>query len=323
MSINNNIVTSSSNSPVVQIVQDALVGAYLMTSPSAFIDKPTFFDLVFTIGESHRVPPPAFTKPSQLWTGSQLLSLLLPSDFDLTIGDLEIQGGIIIKGRLSKKSLGPTAGGLIHRLFLHYSPAVCAEFIGKIQLAVNLWMTSKSLSVGIQDCCLPEAVAKSIRQDLEEGVEELTDPYETEDNSRRTANALRDEVAVQAIESFRAEGDSHGFTVMAASGSKGGAINIAQITTCVGQQSVQGQRITGPNGRGSSHFFIGDPTPKAHGFVSSSYIKGLDPIEFFKHAQGGREGLIDTAPVSGDVSSRTLCSIPHGRRCCCRRPQAP
>ncbi len=34
---------------------------------------------------------------------------------------------------------------------------------------------------------------------------------------------------------------------------------------------------------------------KQKGFVHSSYKKGLDPIEFFFHAMGGREGLVDTA----------------------------
>jgi DNA-directed RNA polymerase subunit A' len=29
--------------------------------------------------------------------------------------------------------------------------------------------------------------------------------------------------------------------------------------------------------------------------VHSSYKEGLDPIEFFFHAMGGREGLVDTA----------------------------
>lgn len=34
---------------------------------------------------------------------------------------------------------------------------------------------------------------------------------------------------------------------------------------------------------------------KARGFVSSSYKDGLKPLEFYFHAMGGREGLVDTA----------------------------
>ena len=43
------------------------------------------------------------------------------------------------------------------------------------------------------------------------------------------------------------------------------------------------------------HFKQFDDTPKARGFVESSFIKGLTPDELFFHAMGGRVGLIDTA----------------------------
>ncbi|MHA1783572.1 MAG: DNA-directed RNA polymerase subunit A', partial [Candidatus Helarchaeota archaeon] len=39
----------------------------------------------------------------------------------------------------------------------------------------------------------------------------------------------------------------------------------------------------------------GDLSAAARGFVSANYRKGLKPIEFFFHAMGGREGLVDTA----------------------------
>lgn len=35
--------------------------------------------------------------------------------------------------------------------------------------------------------------------------------------------------------------------------------------------------------------------PESRGFVENSYLQGLTPQEFFFHAMGGREGLIDTA----------------------------
>ena len=43
------------------------------------------------------------------------------------------------------------------------------------------------------------------------------------------------------------------------------------------------------------HFKINDLSPKSRGFVTSSYRNGLKPVEFFFHAMGGREGLVDTA----------------------------
>jgi DNA-directed RNA polymerase II subunit RPB1 len=35
--------------------------------------------------------------------------------------------------------------------------------------------------------------------------------------------------------------------------------------------------------------------------VQNNYINGLDPSEFFFHAMGGREGLIDTAVKTAET----------------------
>lgn len=37
------------------------------------------------------------------------------------------------------------------------------------------------------------------------------------------------------------------------------------------------------------------------GFVENSYLRGLNPQEFFFHAMGGREGLIDTAVKTSET----------------------
>ena len=83
---------------------------------------------------------------------------------------------------------------------------------------------------------------------------------------------------------------------MAVSGARGSMLNLTQMAACVGQQSVRGERIRrGYEGRTLPHFRRGDLGAEAHGFVQSSYKEGLNPTEFFFHAIGGREGLVDTA----------------------------
>ena len=83
---------------------------------------------------------------------------------------------------------------------------------------------------------------------------------------------------------------------MVTAGSKGSYINISQIIACVGQQGVEGQRIPfGFKKRTLPHFMKDDFGPESRGFVENSYLRGLSAQEFFFHAMGGREGLIDTA----------------------------
>jgi DNA-directed RNA polymerase subunit A' len=73
-------------------------------------------------------------------------------------------------------------------------------------------------------------------------------------------------------------------------------LNLTQMAGCVGQQAVRGERINrGYEGRTLSHFLPDDLSADAHGFVENSYRNGLTPREFFFHAMGGREGLVDTA----------------------------
>jgi len=73
-------------------------------------------------------------------------------------------------------------------------------------------------------------------------------------------------------------------------------LNLTQMTGCVGQQAVRGERINrGYENRTLSHFKEDDLSADARGFVRHSYKEGLTPKEFFFHAMGGREGLVDTA----------------------------
>jgi DNA-directed RNA polymerase II subunit RPB1 len=89
---------------------------------------------------------------------------------------------------------------------------------------------------------------------------------------------------------------------MVTAGSKGSFINISQMAACVGQQNVEGKRIPfGFSGRTLPHFTKDDYGPESRGFVENSYLRGLTPQEFFFHAMGGREGLIDTAVKTSET----------------------
>ena len=101
--------------------------------------------------------------------------------------------------------------------------------------------------------------------------------------------------------------------IMARSGSKGSAINVAQMVACVGQQIIGGQRV--PDGfqdRSLPHFHKNARQPPSKGFVRNSFYSGLVPTEFLFHAISGREGLVDTAvktAETGYMSRRLMKSL--------------
>ena len=49
------------------------------------------------------------------------------------------------------------------------------------------------------------------------------------------------------------------------------------------------------------HFIKDDYGPESKGFVYNSFLIGLTPSEFFFHAMGGREGVIDTAVKTAET----------------------
>ncbi|MHA2358446.1 MAG: hypothetical protein ACXABK_06740 [Candidatus Heimdallarchaeaceae archaeon] len=93
-------------------------------------------------------------------------------------------------------------------------------------------------------------------------------------------------------------GDEAHSVIMTKSGARGNTLNLGLMSAVVGQMTIRGERINrgyvGSN-RTLPHFKVNDLSPESRGFVSSSYRNGLKPTEFFFHAMGGREGLVDTA----------------------------
>ncbi|MFB6069364.1 MAG: DNA-directed RNA polymerase subunit A', partial [Halobacterium sp.] len=109
----------------------------------------------------------------------------------------------------------------------------------------------------------------------------------------QTLGKARDSAGDVAGEDFSEDNPA---VVMAESGARGSMLNLTQMAGCVGQQAVRGERINrGYEDRTLSHFEPNDLSSEAHGFVENSYTSGLTPKEFFFHAMGGREGLVDTA----------------------------
>jgi DNA-directed RNA polymerase subunit A' len=173
-------------------------------------------------------------------------------------------------------------------------------------------------STGVDDEDLPREAIERIEEILnkaEKDVQKLIKTYDDgileplpgrtleetlEMRIMQTLSEARDKTGSIANEYLEREseekGRENGARVMAVSGARGSLLNLTQMAACVGQQAVRGERISrGYTKRTLPHFKWGDRGARAKGFVKSSYKKGLDPLEYFFHAMGGREGLVDTA----------------------------
>jgi DNA-directed RNA polymerase II subunit RPB1 len=323
------IVSPQANKPVIGIVQDSLLGTRIMTKRDSFLTKELLMNVLMWIEHwDGEVPTPAILKPKPLWTGKQVFSLIIPPGVnyerksgwhpdgdakDISPGDtqVKVENGELITGTLCKKSLGSSSGGLVHVIWMDHGPNAARLFLNHVQTVVNYWMLQHSFTVGIGDTVADENTMAEINSIISmakrevKGLIEAAQTGEMEPQPGRTlvesfeakVNACLNKARDKAGKNAQAKiSDSNNVKVMVSGGSKGSFINISQMTACVGQQNVEGKRIPfGFVNRTLPHFTKDDQGPESRGFVENSYLRGLTPQEFFFHAMGGREGLIDTA----------------------------
>ncbi len=328
------IISPQANKPVMGIVQDTLCGIRKFTRRDVFIDSSRLMNmLMWVVNWDGHIPVPAILKPVPRWTGKQLMSLIIPrvnligfhsahpdnEKGDMSPGDTKviIEDGILLGGILCKKTVGNSPGGLIHVIWNEHGPLVTRDFFNNVQTLVNYWLLGNGFSIGIGDTIADKQTMETINntiaaaKDAVKGIilkaqenklscnpgMSLRESFESEVN--KVLNKARDSSGTSAQRSLR---EQNNVKQMVVAGSKGSFINISQMTACVGQQNVEGRRIPfGFRHRTLPHFLKDDYGPESRGFAENSYLRGLTPQEFFFHAMGGREGLIDTAVKTAET----------------------
>ena len=312
MLVSRHVVSPQSNRPVIGIVQDTLLGVSRLTSKNTFIKPDEFCNLVYVsdlVGKAAVLP--AILRPMRIYTGKQLFGLTLPK-LNFRRDAVLILDGELLDGVVCKKSVGTAHGSLIHIISNEFGHREITRFIDSLQMLVGAYLTLiSSFSIGIGDTIPSSETMSSINSAIEDAKAQvrklihasrrrhfeklpgmsLRETFESKVNM--ALNKARDTSGTSAAESLR---NTNSLKQMILAGSKGSYINISQVTSCVGQQNVEGRRIPfGFRCRTLPHFTKNDHRPESRGFVTNSYLSGLNPEEFFFHAMGGREGLIDTA----------------------------
>ena len=77
-----------------------------------------------------------------------------------------VEDGELISGIVCKKTVGPSAGSLMHIVFLEQGFQEAGEFYGNIQTVVNNWLMLESASIGIADTIADQATYKDIQDTI-------------------------------------------------------------------------------------------------------------------------------------------------------------
>ncbi|HEX6670913.1 MAG TPA: DNA-directed RNA polymerase subunit A' [Nitrososphaeraceae archaeon] len=344
MSVQDQLISPRYGGPIIGGIRDFITGAYILTSDDSYLSKEEFFNLALLGGYVGTLPEPKVEKDGKnLYTGKQLFSLFLPKDFNFIITskwnksikgegkDVVIKNGELISGVIDKASIGAEEpDSVLHRIAKDYGNDVAQQFLNSILVMLKTFITHRGFTYGYSDLWLSENTHKEITevikkaydkigeliQQYKEGTLPLTRGLSPEEALElylvNELSRARDRAGRLADRSF--PNDNAG-VIMASTGARGSTLNIGQMTAVLGQQSIRGKRIhKGYHNRSLPHFKINDTNPDAKGFVKSNYRDGLTPLEFFFHAMGGREGLVDTAvrtQQSGYMQRRLINALEH------------
>ncbi len=352
MQVQDQILSPRFGGPIIGAIRDFITSAYLLTKKTTLLTKEEVCRLLNAAGYENLLPKPDVRKPYALWTGKQLFSLFLPEDFNYSLkaticqscakclkdkcpydAFVVIKNGILKSGVIDRRSIGAEQSeSILHRIIKDYGTERGREFLNKICQFLKLFMSIRGFTYSFDELELSRKAQNRIAKTLEtyeKNVQELITAYRKGTLQRLPGQSLHDSFEIYVMNELAKARDDAGkiadedFTlenagiIMTRTGARGSNLNIGQMTASVGQQSVRGKRIMrGYVQRALPHFEPGDPSPKARGFVYSSYQSGLDPVEFFFHAMGGREGLVDTAvrtQQSGYMQRRLINALEHLR----------
>ena len=325
------MISPGNNKPIIGIFQDSLLGSFRFTRPNITMTPREAMNLLmnFPNVDVDALRLAAESNPKHRVRNFDVLSQIMPpvslkfrnSMFDDKRDDpassnhvLEIQAGKYVRGQLDKGTLEATSKGILHRICNDFGAMACADFNDALQNIVTEYMKTSSFSVGISDLIANQKTKEEIQKILtvhKQEAQTIIDSIHLGIFKNTTANSNMEEFesrinGILGSASEKSGGASRDnldpnnrFVLIVTSGSKGSPINIAQMISCLGQQAIDGKRISyGFDHRTLPHYSKFDDSPTARGFIENSYITGLTAPELFFHAMAGRIGLIDTAVKS-------------------------
>lgn len=325
------LISPQANRPVMGIVQDTLLGAHLL-SDNVFMDRKKACHILSHLRHGdHSLPPPCVCKPKQMWSGKQILECLFPPDFDYGSSSRNhaeddktplFRRGKFLLGKLSKANIGSASGGFIHVLQHKKGNVFTTKWMSDIQRIVNSWLLFEGFSVGIDDCVMTKKGTERVHSRLDKVIGHVQSLVEENTSMSKEEKQILESTVSRILSNLLSQTGSivdeelskeNSIRKMVVAGSKGNPINLSQICGCVGQQSIEGQRIKAEKGNRTLSFYKqNDVNLEGRGFVRRSYAEGLDACEYFFHAMGGREGLVDTAvktATTGYIQRRQIKSM--------------
>ncbi len=312
MSVPKQLLNGQNNKPVVGLIQDAVLAAYELSKSSTFLKREEVMQLSGWITDfGMELPVPCVLKPTELWSGRQLWSLMFPDTLYFVQGKefldkdtCVIKNGLMLSGLLTKNTLNK----IVHTITNDFSHQIACDYISNAYRVTTEFIHTHGFSVGMADCIVTKETTDKITALIDLSEKKIKEVYDLNTNIQKPVLEGKIYSFLKKVLNYAgriAKGSlssCNSLVQMLDAGSKGDAINLAQLTGCIGQQCINGKRVdTDIGGRSLSQFHCNDVTAKAFGFIRSCFASGLNPAEFFFHMMSGREGIVRTGVSTGET----------------------
>ena len=287
--LKNQNMSGASNSPAIAFVQDNVLAAYMMTSNQNAFSQRELMNVL-----ARGAPYYYGISSKNSFSGREILSFFTPDYTDT------------ITKTINKKDLIK----IISRCYHEFGEHNCFKMTGNMQKLLNEYLIHHTYSIGPKDLQRSKEVHNKVDDAASQMIKNISKRIEKIHNSQVECDKdlfeqfVNEEIAkaTSISENLLYKDEKSRFEPMIKSGSKGKKKNITQMKGFLGQQIVNGKRTnTGYTNRTLPHFQKYSEDISTRGFVRSSLSKGLHPFEFFFHAGGGREGLIEQALQTGQT----------------------
>ncbi len=319
LDIKKNLISPKNNTNLIGCTGDAITGGYLLglgQFSKDFADDLLYKCGIFNGSQGKKV------------SGMEIFSHVLPKEISFENDSVKIKDGKVVSGILNKTIFSDEEGDLVKVIDRELGRDVIFETLKKAYALGTKYLTNRGITISVGDLDVSKKVLEEkdkIIKNAEKKTEEIIESYnnksleiipgKTREESRelkilQILNEVRSKISEVVKEEFP---EDNPVSYMIKSGSGGNILNITQMACSVGQQDLEGKRIDiGFNDRTLSFFKKGDLSPKARGFINSSFMDGLKPEEFFFQAMTGRSSLMDTAlrtPKSGYLYRRLASAL--------------
>jgi len=305
------IISPSSSRTSIGLVQDGLIGSYVLTAPTTKIDWRNALNLLTYT---------SFTgmkkiEKNKTYTGQELFTNIIPPGINIMSGGIKIKNSVLLEdSRLSKEVLGEKKNFALHQnIWDEYGADQTKTFIDNAQKLANNFNLYNGFTIGYGDLRVNTDILDNITKyytnkqvnisHMIAEIENNPDMMEKDVFEYKLMNevgaAVESDIAPLILNNLP---NDNNFKIIVSSGAKGSSLNVGQLCGSLGLLKIEGKLAPKKyNNRTLPYFHQNDDRCESRGLVLESFMTGLSFPSFTFLLMVGREGIIEQAIKTADT----------------------